>query len=244
MNRMNLNFLAGILLILAILPGQMASAQNADKGKSNRKQDKGWEVLFDGTTMDKWRGKTQEQFPASGWKVENGLLFLESRAGDIVTREKYGNFELVFEFNLTEKANSGIKYFVDEMVNSETGKSAINGPEYQIIDDYNYPLGEDDKAALSSTASLYLMYKPENKKLNPAGEWNTGRIVAKGKKVQHWLNGVKVVEYVRGSKDFLEKKAATKFKNDVNYGELKEGHILLTDHNDKVYFRNIKVRRL
>lgn len=244
MKGINLNFLAGILLILAILPGQMASAQNADKGKSNRKQDKGWEVLFDGAGMDKWRGKTQEQFPASGWKVENGLLFLESRAGDIVTREKYGNFELVFEFNLTEKSNSGIKYFVGELMNSETGKPYINGPEYQIIDDYNYPLGTGEEAALSSSGSLYLLYKPENKKLNPAGEWNSGRIVAKGKKVQHWLNGVKVVEYVRGSKDFLERKAKTKFKNDVNYGELKEGHILLTDHNDKVYFRNIKVRRL
>jgi len=204
-----------------------------------------WEVLFDGSGTDKWKSKTGEGFPSQGWKVENSLLFLDGKGGgDIITKETYSDFELVFEFNLTEKANSGIKYFVGTVVNTETGRSMVNGPEYQIIDDYNYPKIKDDPHGLSSTAALYLMIKPKNKKLNPAGQWNTGRIVAKGKKVEHWLNGVKVVSYKRGSKDYLKRKAETKFKNDENYGELKSGHILLTDHHDKVFFRNIKIRRL
>jgi hypothetical protein len=203
-----------------------------------------WEILFDGSNMDKWRGKTSPEFPSQGWKIEGDQLFLDGKGGDIITREKYGDFELVFEFNLTEKANSGIKYFVDEVLNEESGNTMINGPEYQIIDDFKHPEIMKDPDGLSSTASAYLLYAPENKELKPAGEWNTGKIVAKGKKVEHWLNGVKVVSYERGSEDFHQRKSETKFKNDRNYGEFKEGHILLTDHNDRVYFRNIKVRRL
>jgi hypothetical protein len=212
---------------------------------SRKIQSEKWEVLFDGTGVDKWRGKTKSGFPEKGWKIENGLLFLaEKGGGDIITKEKYSDFELVFEFNLTEAANSGIKYFVDTLVNQETGSTMFNGPEYQIIDDYNNPHVKDDPHGLSSTASAYLFYAPENKKLNPPGQWNTGRIIAKNGSVEHWLNGVRVVKYKRGSKDFLKRKAETKFKNDKNYGELESGHILLTDHGDKVYFRSIKIRRL
>ncbi len=213
---------------------------------SNRKvQTNNWEILFDGTGVDKWRGKTEDGFPKKGWKIENGQLFLaEKGGGDIVTNETYSDFELVFQFNLTEDANSGIKYFVGTIVNQETGSKMINGPEYQIIDDYNNSHIKDDPSGLSSTASVYLLYAPKNKKLHPPGQWNSGRIIAKNGRVEHWLNGVRVVKYKRGSKDFLKRKAETKFKNDLNYGELESGHILLTDHNDKVYFKEIKVRRL
>jgi hypothetical protein len=210
------------------------------KGQSNN-----WEILFDGTGVDKWRGKTEDGFPKKGWKIENGQMFLaEKGGGDIITKETYSDFELVFQFNLTENANSGIKYFVGTIVNQETGSTMINGPEYQIIDDYNNIDIKDDPNGLSSTASVYLLYAPENKKLLPPGQWNSGRIIAKNGRVEHWLNGVRVVKYKRGSKDFLKRKAETKFKNDINYGELESGHILLTDHNDKVYFKEIRVRRL
>lgn len=221
-----------ILLITLLVCNQSIQAQTE------------WEVLFDGTNMDKWRGKTEPTFPAHAWKYADGILYLDGKGGDIITKETYGNFELEFEFNLTEKANSGIKYFVGTLVNEETGASMINGPEYQIIDDYNHPEIKKNPNGLSSTGAAYLLYAPKNKTLHPHGEWNSGRIVAKGKKVEHWLNGVKLVSYTRGSKDYLKRKADTKFKNDSNYGELESGHILLTDHGDQVYFRNIRVRRI
>ncbi len=204
-----------------------------------------WEVLFDGKNMDKWRGKHSDTFPSNGWKIKNGALFLDKKgAGDIITREKFSSFILTLDFMLTPKANSGIKYFVGKLKNSKSGETTINGPEYQIIDDYNHPAVKDHKHDIGSTASCYLLYAPKNKKLNPAGEWNHVRIVVKGKHVEHWLNGVQVLSYERGSRDFEERKAQTKFKNWEGYGTLPSGHILLTDHGDKVYFRNIKIKRL
>src|SRR5690554_6598403 len=111
---------------------------NQIKIASRKIQQDNWEVLFDGTGADKWRGKSIDGFPEKGWKIKDGLLFLDEKGGgDIITKEKYSDFELVFQFNLTKEANSGIKYFVGTIVNQETGNIMINGPEYQIIDDYN-----------------------------------------------------------------------------------------------------------
>jgi len=212
---------------------------------SARKGKNGWEILFDGKNTDKWRSKNSETFPSDGWAVENGSLVLNKKgAGDIITREKFSSFELDLEFNLTYGANSGVKYFVGEVKNEKTGKVAINGPEYQIIDDYNHPEVKDHKHDIAATASCYLLYVPKNVHLLPPGQLNHIRIIARGKHVEHWLNGVKVLSYERGSADFLKRKAETKFKDDDNYGELASGHILLTDHGDKVYFRNIKIKRL
>ncbi len=224
-----------LLLLCLLLPGVSRTLAQAD----------GYEVLFDGKSVEKWRGKQSLNFPEKGWKIADGMLFLESSGGgDVLTKEKFGDFELIFEFKLTEGANSGIKYFVDTLYKETTGKMMVNGPEYQIIDDYNYPGIKEDPNGLSSTAAAYLFYPPKNKTLHPHGEWNTGKIVAKGQNVSHWLNGKKVLSYKRGSKDFLEKKNENKFKDDARYGELEEGHILLTDHGDKVYFRNIQIKKL
>lgn len=240
-----INYLSIALVLSAFTLIDQPIHQVEKKKISGKNQADDWEILFDGNGMEKWRGKSSTGFPSEGWKIEDGLLFLDGKGGgDIITKEKYSDFELVFDFNLTEKANSGIKYFVDTLVNQENGKIMINGPEYQIIDDYNHPGVKKDSSGLISTASTYLLYAPDNKKLNPHGQWNTGKIIAKGGKVEHWLNGVKVLSYKRGSKDFHKRKAKTKFKNDKDYGELKSGHIMLTDHNDKVYFKNIKVRHL
>lgn len=237
-------YLLGIALLLSAFKLVSHIDEVARAKPSPRQKAAGWETLFDGKSVEKWRGKTQADFPSQGWKVEDGMLFLDGRGGDIITKETYGDFELVFDFKLTRGANSGIKYFVDTLRGGEDNHIMVNGPEYQIIDDYNHPEVKEHGDGLISTASVYLLYEPENKKLNPAGEWNTGKILARGSHVEHWLNGVKVVTYKRGSKDFLKRKAKTKFKNDVRYGELESGHILLTDHHDKVYFRNIKIRRL
>ena len=223
------------------------TAQILGAGKSlvaKEKADK-WEWLFDGKNTDQWIGVNSNKFPATGWVIENKTLVMAGKGGgDIITRGKYDNFELVFEFNLTPLANSGLKYFVGNVKNKQTGKITVNGPEYQIIDDYNHPEIKDQKNGKGSTAALYLVYAPQNKKLLPAGQWNQARIIANGKHVAHWLNGVKVVDYEKGSQDFRERMATTKFKDYENYGQATGGHILLTDHGDKVYFRNIKIKRL
>jgi len=204
-----------------------------------------YEVLFDGKSLEKWCPKNAPNSAIKGWKIEDGTLFMDGKGGgDIITKEKYSDFELVFEFNLTANANSGIKYFVDTIYNEKTGKMMVNGPEYQIIDDYNYEGIKDNPNGTTSTGAAYLFYPPKNKELKPHGSWNQGKIIAKGKKVSHYLNGKKLVSYTRGNKDFLKKKSENKFKDDENYGELKEGHILITDHGDKVFFRNIKIKRL
>lgn len=236
------NFLSIVLVFLVCAD---AHATDMVKIKSTVAYQSGeWEILFDGTGLDNWMGKIDHKPPSAGWKIENGMLYMTGDGGDIITRKKYRNFELIFEFKLTKEANSGIKYFVDKVINEKTGKEMINGPEYQIIDDYNNKVVKDDPNGTKSAGAAYLLYPPKNKKLNPPGEWNTGKIIAQNGKVEHWLNGVKVVSYERGNKDFYKRKAETKFKNDVNYGELKHGHILLTDHNDKVFFKNIKIRKL
>ncbi|GAA4320105.1 DUF1080 domain-containing protein [Compostibacter hankyongensis] len=204
-----------------------------------------WEILFNGSSTDKWTGTNGRPFPSDGWTVKGGRLFLSKQGfGDIITKEKFTDFELVLDFNLTTGANSGIKYFVNKIKDAGSGKTVINGPEYQIIDDYNHPAVKNHVHDVGSTAACYLLYPPENKKLYSAGRWNHVRIIVRGRHVEHWLNGVKVLSYERGSQDFREKVAGTKFKDLVGYGEQPEGHILLTDHGDKVYFRNIKIRRL
>jgi len=211
---------------------------------SDQERSGDWKILFDGETVDHWRSAKSNSFPSQGWVIEDGTLVLDGKGGDIITREKYGDFELVWEFNLTQEANSGIKYFVDSLHHQQGGDVVFNGPEYQIIDDSNHEAIKDDPNGLSSTASLYLLYAPANKTLKPAGEWNEARIVAKDGQVEHWLNGTKVLSYQRGSEDFLKRKSATKFKDYINYGESEEGHILITDHQDRVFFRNMRIRRL
>ena len=238
------NYLSLLVVFFISFACVNSSEKKSEDNTANTDKNE-WEVLFGGENVDKWKGKTESDFPEKGWVIEDGLLFLaEKGGGDIITKEKYSDFELVFQFMLTERANSGIKYYVDTLANQETGQIVINGPEYQIIDDYNNVEVKDDPNGVSSSASVYLLYAPVNKKLNPHGEWNTGRIVSKNGLVEHWLNGIKVVEYQRGGKDFLEKKSETKFKDVESYGELKSGHILITDHNDKVYFKDIKIRSL
>ena len=133
--------------------------------KSNQEKSKGWEVLFDGKNTDKWRSLNTDTFPSNGWAIEGGTLFVKNhkKGEDIITREEYYNFELVFDFKLTYAANSGVKYFVEKIKNNSTGEMVWNGPEYQIIDDYNNPDLKNDKDPKESTAALYLIYSPKNK---------------------------------------------------------------------------------
>lgn len=205
-----------------------------------------WEVLFDGKNLDQWRKATDESAPSEAWLVEKGTLVMKKgqRGGDILTRQQYDNFELEWEFNLTEAANSGIKYQVSSIRNAKTNKDSPMGIEYQIIDDYNHPEIKPDPSGTSSTGAAYLLYAPQGKKLKPAGQWNKARLVVRGKQAEHWLNGVKITAYTRGTEEFKKKVAATKFKDYPDYALADRGHIMLTDHGDQVYYRNIRIKRL
>ena len=242
---------AEILLLTLLTFTIFRSETNTSKNyfsvrETNENQAGKWEVLFDGKDLSKWRKAAVDSVPSKGWIIEKGTLSaLKGRkGGDIITRETYSDFELECEFNLTTGANSGIKYFVNTIKNSVTGKSSPMGIEYQIIDDKNYPEVKSDPDGVSSTGSVYLLYAPKGKKLLPAGQWNKVRIVVKGTHTEHWLNGIKVTEYERGSEDFTKKVATTKFKDYPEYAKASQGHIMLTDHGDQVYFKNMRVRKL
>ena len=207
----------------------------------------GWKLLFDGKTMNGWRGAYMDSLPRKGWMVRDGMLIVQesgggeaSFGGDIVTTKDYSNFELKLEFKLTDGANSGIKYFVIEQQPKTPGSA--KGLEYQVLDDAKHP---DAKLGINwnrTLASLYDIMPAENKKVNPMGEWNQARILVKGRHVEHWLNGVKVLEFERGGPEFLKHKAESKFKDVPGFGEYPKGRILLQDHGNQVFYRNIKIR--
>ncbi|MGB5270658.1 MAG: DUF1080 domain-containing protein [Eudoraea sp.] len=209
----------------------------------------GWKLLWDGSTTNGWRGARLDDFPAQGWVIENGELIVlssggeESTAGgDIVTDDLYDNFEFQLDFKLTKGANSGIKYFVDTDLNKGPGSSI--GLEYQILDDDNHPdakLGNHEGSR--TMASLYDLIKVDpDKPVNPIGEWNHARILSKDNHVEHWLNGMKVLEYERKSDTYKKLVSESKYKIWPNFGEADKGHILLQDHGDRVAFKNIKIR--
>lgn len=206
----------------------------------------GWVLLFDGRTSNGWINAKTGVFPSAGWIIENGTLSIdpekkgENGGGDIVTTQKYGDFELTADFLYTPGANSGIKYFVDTEV--DNGALSSIGCEYQILDD---KLNEDAKAGISGNhtlAALYDLIPPQNVKDNGTGTWNTAVIKVNGSKVQHWLNGRLTVEYERGTPEWRAMVAKSKYKDFKGFGEIPEGRILLQDHGGKIYFRNIKIR--
>ncbi|WP_318345703.1 3-keto-disaccharide hydrolase [Flagellimonas baculiformis] len=211
----------------------------------------GWKLLWDGKTSKGWRGARLDSFPDKGWEMENGVLTVlssggeESAAGgDIVTTDVYADFELMVDFKLTEGANSGIKYYVNTDLNKGPGSSI--GLEYQILDDERHPdakLGNHEGSR--TLASLYDLIKADpDKSANPIGEWNTAHIISKDNHVEHWLNGMKVLEYERGSDNFKKLVSESKYVVWPNFGEAPEGPILLQDHGDRVSFKNIKIKSI
>lgn len=223
--------------------------QGKDNVLTEIEKKEGWKLLFDGKTTNGWRGAKLDRFPDKGWVIKDGTLTVLSsgggesaNGGDIITIEKYENFELLVDFKITKGANSGIKYFVDPDLNKGEG-SAI-GCEFQILDDESHPDAKLGVNGNRKLAALYDLIPPENVKFNGIGKWNTANIIVRGKHVEHWLNGQKVLEYERGNQMWRALVAYSKYKIWPNFGELKQGHILLQDHGYEVSFKNIKIKEL
>lgn len=205
-------------------------------------QDSGWEVLFDGTSTDAFRGWKKDTFPEKGWVIDGDALHIQadSKAGDIVTKKQYASFDLRFEWKVAKGSNSGVIYRCVE--HDDVRLSFMSGPEYQILEDENHRNGKNPK---TTAASLYAHYAPnEKKKLKPIGEWNTGRVVVNGSKVEHWLNGEVVVAYDLESEAFKKISQATHYSKWPKFAKEKKGHIAFQDHTDDVWFRNIKIKEL
>ena len=224
---------------------------------TEREKAEGWKLLWDGKTTNGWRGAKLTSFPQEGWSIMDGELIVadaggaeSENGGDIVTIQQYENFELEADFKFTEGANSGIKYFVDTELNKGAGSSI--GCEFQILDDQLHPDAKQGKDGNRTLASLYDLITADAKNFNPDEsskrvnkyKWNRARIVVNGADVEHYLNGILVVKYNRSGQQWKDQVAASKYKDWPNFGEAKEGNILLQDHGDQVFYKNIKLKEL
>ena len=216
----------------------------------------GWKLLWDGETTREWRGARLEHFPERGWNIREGILTVEGkrgrdRGGDIITEGKYGDFVLEVDFMLTEGANSGIKYLVGTARDPVSG--TLIGCEYQLLDNEGYRNAGSEVGGKQTLASLYdlieanaLLHGQDNRKIrfNGIGSWNRACIEVTDSRVSHFLNGVKVVEYERGTQMWKALVAFSKFEKYPGFGEMEEGHVLLQDHGHEVSFRTIKILEL
>ncbi|HET9747327.1 MAG TPA: DUF1080 domain-containing protein [Chitinophagaceae bacterium] len=213
--------------------------KQADNTLSEKERKEGWILLFDGATMNGWRSFKNKK--SEGWDVKNGELYCKEEGvkerADLITNNKYENYELLVDWRIAPKKNSGIIYMVTEE-NSVTFES---GPEYQLIDDIGYPGKLSDKQL---TGANYDMHAPTAKVARPAGEFNTTKIVINKGHVEHWLNGTKVVDYQLWTPEWEQLKANSKWKDVKPYGMSKSGHIALQDHGGGVAFKNIKLKPL
>lgn len=229
-----------------------ASAQKPNTLTSKEKA-AGWKLLFDGKTTNGWRSARGGGFPATGWAVQDGTITVTEtggeeagNGGDIVTTRTYSNFELSVDFKTSPGANSGIMYLVDlDLKPWKNGKGSAIGFEYQVLDDNLHPDAKRGVNGDRTVASLYdLIPAAKDKPIKPVGEWNTARIVVRGMHSEHWLNGVKVLEYDRDSPEFQAILAGSKYKAIPTFGQATSGYILLQNHGFPVWFRNIKIREL
>ena len=205
---------------------------------SDEDRSQGWSLLFDGENLDHWRGFRLQNVP-EGWIVDDNSIHYNGkvRSGDIITREQYRDFELQLEWKVLKAGNSGIFFRVSE----DFDKAWATGPEMQVLDDAGH---RDGAKRETSAGSNYALHSPNRDVVRKAGEWNQVGIVVRGNKVEHWMNGVKIVEYELLSEEWRKKVTESKFSTLSHYGLMEVGHIALQDHGDPVWYRNIRIRHL
>lgn len=237
-----------LCLLLIVFPCCAAlsasAAEPAPNSLTDAERTAGWRLLFDGKTTDGWRGYKKDAVPP-GWQVIDGALVrvkggeggLGAGGGDdLVTNDEFDDFELALEWKIVAGGNSGVLYRVTD----DAATSWHVAPEMQVLDNSRWP--DRDKRQLAG--ALYDLYQPVKDVTHAPGEWNAARVVARGNHVEHWLNGVKLLEYERGSDDWNARIAGSKFKNLSNFAKADKGRICLQDHSDRVEYRSIKIREL
>lgn len=234
-------------LYLFVLSGLLLMSCGNPTNKDSQvvqQKDAPWDTLFDGTSTEALKGYGIPDFPEGVWYVEDGALIAnpDTANRDLVTRDRYQNFELEYEWAVDTAANSGVFFHVQENLAMEAGNG--NSPnwldnfELQVLDDLFF----NDTAAVRSAGSVYDLIKPVNKNLKPIGQFNQAKLVHNRGHVEHWLNGSKVVEFEIGSPEMKELLANSKFSNNPGFHSDTEGHIMFQHHGQKVYYKNIRIR--
>ncbi len=228
-----MRYVTSLLLLVFLGAASAAAADSASLAPAERAA--GFHLLFDGVSTAGWHLLKPES--AKGrWVVKDGCLTPEGRPRELGTDAMYGNFDLRFEWKIAPGGNSGVLYRV-----AKGYHPPVSGPEYQILDNDRHPVRNLPERRAGAD---YGLYPPIREVCKPAGEWNSGRIVVQGNHVEHWLNGVKVVEYELHSADWRARVAKSKFAKRPEYGAARQGMIVLQDHGSPVWFRNIRIREL
>ena len=251
-----------LIIAVSVVSVNWSTGQKSEKApkvntltKAEKKA--GWKLLFDGKTLNGWRGLGRDHVPNGLWAVENGMIKKVNlgdvkklpdgrpvEGGDLATDEEFDNFELSFEWKINKSGNSGIKYNVSEEISEKYGsKYSALGFEYQMIDDASASYSGKLKESQFS-GSLYDLIPPKNVVLKPIGEFNSSRVVFNGNHIEHWLNGNKVMEIELGSAELEAAYQKSKFNKIPDFTAKRKAHIVLTNHNDESWFRNIKIRDL
>ena len=227
----------GAILTACTTMNPRHSADSSDTALTAAERAEGWRMLFDGSSLAAWRGYRKPAMPAGWQAVDGSLVLVTAGAGDIITRDQFRDFDLRLEWRVAEGGNSGIFYRATE----EGNYIWQSATEMQVLDDARH---SDGRSELTSAGSNFALYPVRRGISKPAGEWNAVRLLVDGTHVEHWLNGVKVVEYELGSSDWEARVRASKFATMPLYGRAPQGHIGLQDHGDRVEFRNIRIRVL
>ncbi|MDX1428841.1 MAG: DUF1080 domain-containing protein [Rhodothermales bacterium] len=242
--------LAGVVLLLGCQTPQESGPEPTHNVLSVDEAEEGWELLFDGSSLDSWRGYKWTNVPPN-WTVEDGAITCSPCVGgdaslpgdwkssnDLITKEQFQNFDLRLEWRISPAGNSGIFYRVLEAYDFPY----TTGPEFQILDNRRHK--DSLNGPKRHAGAAYDVYAPASDATKPAGQWNTARILVDSTHVEHWINGTKVVEYVLFSDEWEERVASSKWAPNPDYGRMKTGHIGLQDHDDAVWYRNIRIKRL